>query len=771
MTATHGFLPFAADDGDPSSATDPARSESITRTPDGKIRAARADASAPALFVAVEPDGVRFSADLAALVAARREAGTAPSPHPGTVLSYLRGDDVASAPTTFFEGVLRVRDGDEVLVAPDGTVTRERPGAAVPVTHVPLTRAVDAAVARSAGTGATVVLGEDLASAALLASAESPHDVITVRAGSTQARDSSSETFAPGRADAAADAAGVPLQSVHPTTDQFKRDLQDLVRTQAEPFGGLGVYAHYCAMRAAAGDPATPAASGSTVVLDATGPAGAGLIGASATGTTSPAAGGALGALRERVLRRGTRSLFADAVLDAAFLARTTTTGHLPAENAPRTDASAVLAARRNAARFGVDLALPLLAPDVEAILALSGSAEQGHEHRHAHGAATDPLAALAAPRASAVRPARLAAIDQHAWLSRLKGTLHQVFRSEQFAQRPWVDQRAVLEAFEAHVAGRVSGGDELFWRLLNVELWMRECVERTPGDDDASTASGDAAWAGEDDHGRHDEPDPKEPLEANSGKRLDLTVKDAAGTVTARRYPVRTGKFAADSDMDREISGYVAGFFAALDAGLDTEDHREATVGRPWNLTVSEKIIAIMQGRSYFVWDVTPRWWARRLSRYVARTPAGIGLGDPVTMELAIQEAGLPRVLAASAAGAAGKVLRRKGLFYQVVGGNVRAIDGPTEYSVYPANVSAKLPPKDPDVVAAHLNDVVRAAVPEAWRETFTGTVVMDANDIGRNTLGKAAPRDGAHYELQFADNPLGQGREQTPMAIVFER
>ena len=245
---------------------------------------------------------------------------------------------------------------------------------------------------------------------------------------------------------------------------------------------------------------------------------------------------------------------------------------------------------------------------------------------------------------------------------------------------------------------------------------------------------------------------------------------------MTARRYPLQTGKFAADTDMDTEIARYVSTFFDALDAelegtGAEVEDHRAATVDRPWNFTVSEKIIAIMQGRSYFVWDIQPTWWAQTLSKYVSRTPAGIGLGDPVTMELAIREAGLPRILLASAAGAAGKVIKRRGVFYEVVGGNVRAIDGPTEYSVYPANVSAKLPPKDPDLVADHLNDVIRACVPERWRATFTGTVVMDANDIGRNTLGQSAPRSAEHYELQFADNPLGQGREQTPMAIVFER
>ena len=50
-------------------------------------------------------------------------------------------------------------------------------------------------------------------------------------------------------------------------------------------------------------------------------------------------------------------------------------------------------------------------------------------------------------------------------------------------------------------------------------------------------------------------------------------------------------------------------------------------------------------------------------------------------------------------------------------------------------------------------------------------GTVVMDANDIGRNVLGADVAQPWDRYEEMFADNPLGQGSEQTPMAIVFEQ
>lgn len=782
MPRSVAFWPFAAPD---SAAADGDGTIAVTRGQDGTITVSRHRADEPQVYAAPVAEGLWVATDLGELVARLRDEGIEPAPHHPTVLSYLRGDDVASAPTTFFEHIARLRAGDELQAHPDGTVTRRRPQSVTPGRADQLPTVLADALDAGADTERrTVIAGEDLASAAVIAAAGGGENlaVLGVRAGSTRARDTAGDAAGGGRVTAAAQAAGTDEHTVHPTTEQFKKDLGDLVRTQSEPFAGLGVYAHYCAMREAA-----RRSDGPLHVIDASGPLGAGLISSSTLReVTADAPGGMLSSVKDRITRRGRRELQADAVLDGAFVASAPAVGHLPAAPGAARDTAAVVAAQRNAERFGAALELPLVAPEVAAAIAAGGtqahtqSQNSGGDQQARMGRA-EVFAPLVPEAVRAVEPARMAAIDQHEWLSRLKGTLHQVFRSETFARRPWIDQRAVLEAFEAHVAGRTTGGDELFWRLLSLELWMRECVDADPragaqaaeGADPTADALG---TDGGDDHGEHAEPDPKEPLAANPGKHLDLEVREAGRTVTARRYPIQTGKFAADSDMDAEVTRYVGGFFAALDAcleagGPEAQEHREATAGRPWNLTISEKIIAIMQGRSYFVWDIHPTWWARTLSSYVSRTPAGIGLGDPVTMQLAIQEAGLPRVVAASVAGAVGKALGRRGVFYEVVGGNVRAIDGPTEYSVYPANVSAKLPPADPDRVAAHLNDVVRRAVPEAWRETFTGTVVMDANDLGRNTLGKAAPASGEHYELQFADNPLGQGREQTPMAIVFER
>jgi asparagine synthase (glutamine-hydrolysing) len=225
----------------------------------------------------------------------------------------------------------------------------------------------------------------------------------------------------------------------------------------------------------------------------------------------------------------------------------------------------------------------------------------------------------------------------------------------------------------------------------------------------------------------------------------------------------LRTELVTPQTKLDDYINRYVEAFAKTMNKEVGK---------RKWQLYISEKIIATMQGRSYFLWDVDARWTARVLSRFVHRTPAGIGLGNPATMELALREAGTPRILLATVASAAGKAVGKRGVFYNVAGANVRAIDGPTSYSAYPANVSAKLPPKDPDNVAEHIAVLIREneKIAKTLRDNFEGVVVIDSNDIGRNVLGKSCTDEDALLASKFADNPFGQARQPTPMAIVVE-
>jgi hypothetical protein len=176
--------------------------------------------------------------------------------------------------------------------------------------------------------------------------------------------------------------------------------------------------------------------------------------------------------------------------------------------------------------------------------------------------------------------------------------------------------------------------------------------------------------------------------------------------------------------------------------------------------LFVTEKIVAITQGRSYLVEDIHPRRLARFLSRFVVRTPYGIGLGMPETMEMALRECGVPRILFAAAVSAVTKAFGRKGDFYRIAGDKARAIDGPTSGTIPPYNKAVVLGPERPKSVAAHLRSLLG---------TTADVAVVDINDLGGNILGSTLDKAGERRLVAILkDNPLGQGHESTPLGIV---
>ncbi|TQM64076.1 asparagine synthase-related protein [Humibacillus xanthopallidus] len=564
----------------------------------------------------------------------------------------------------------------------------------------------------------------------------------------------------------------VEAHRVEPTPTDFKLDLRDFVRLQEEPLVSTGAYTQFRVMREAAASEGPPTAlldgHGGDETLGGFGPHH--LVHLRALTRSGGAAGAAkaaaeLGRSLDVLARRGgpvvadrvrgRRDVPVRSLLGAQFAARfadesyAVERGSLHRRLVDDVVAGSLPArlryADKNARHFGLRVRLPFLDRDlVRFVFALPDEAliHEGWSKRVLRDAMQGRVPESVRRRRDKVG----ATTPQGEWFMRLKNHIYGVFLSESFAERPYVDQSAVLHAFEGWIKGTNSIDSMTVWRMLNLELWLQEFFdEHDPAADEPERVKTD--------------------YEPNARKQLDLTLD--SGTVV-RRYPLRTDLYAREDDLEAKTLGYIERFFAGLpEAGAD---HAAATTGQ-WFFFISEKIVAITQGRSFFIWDIKVGRPARVLSRYVTRTPAGIGLGSPFTMQLAIEEAGLPRVLYASAGGFVGKLVGKRGLFYDLVGGDIRAIDGPTEYSVYPANVSAKLGPKDPDDVAARLSAAIRERVPEAYRETFGGTVVMDANDIGRNVLGKDAPGPKERYGAMFADNPLGQGSEQTPMAIVFEK
>ncbi|MFD2758632.1 coenzyme F420-0:L-glutamate ligase [Gulosibacter faecalis] len=227
--------------------------------------------------------------------------------------------------------------------------------------------------------------------------------------------------------------------------------------------------------------------------------------------------------------------------------------------------------------------------------------------------------------------------------------------------------------------------------------------------------------------------------MEANEGKALTSTVDG----VEYERLPIKTRVVMPGDDLHEIVRTYAA------DAVQDGDV-----------LFVTEKIVAITQGRSMLTHEITPRPLANFLAKYVTKTPHGIGLGMPETMEMALRECGTPRILLASGVAAVTKAFGRSGDFYRVAGEKARAIDGPTKNTIPPYNESVVLGPKDPMRVARDLKILLGNKV---------DVLIVDINDIGGNILGTTLDRaDNDKWVRILSDNPLGQGHQSTPMGVI---
>lgn len=175
--------------------------------------------------------------------------------------------------------------------------------------------------------------------------------------------------------------------------------------------------------------------------------------------------------------------------------------------------------------------------------------------------------------------------------------------------------------------------------------------------------------------------------------------------------------------------------------------------------LFVTEKIVGITQGRAIPLKDITPRPLATLLSKYVTKTPAGIGLGMPETMEMALRECGIPRILFASAASAVTKIFGKRGVFYDIAGYKATSIDGPTPNTLPPYNQYVVLGPEKPDQVAKEISDSLGGIK----------VAVVDINDLAGAILGVSHKSiDKSLIVKILKDNPLGQDHEQTPLGII---
>ena len=115
------------------------------------------------------------------------------------------------------------------------------------------------------------------------------------------------------------------------------------------------------------------------------------------------------------------------------------------------------------------------------------------------------------------------------------------------------------------------------------------------------------------------------------------------------------------------------------------TEKYAKPHIEKGDVLFITEKIVGCTQGRAIPLSEIHPRKLAVILSKFVLKTPYGIGLAMPETMEMALRECGTMRILFAAAVSAVGKLIGKRGWFYKIAGERQEALTAPATAHCHP--------------------------------------------------------------------------------------
>ena len=183
--------------------------------------------------------------------------------------------------------------------------------------------------------------------------------------------------------------------------------------------------------------------------------------------------------------------------------------------------------------------------------------------------------------------------------------------------------------------------------------------------------------------------------------------------------------------------------------------DRAVAGIARPGDvLAISETAVAIAQGQAVPAEYVRPSKIAYFLSQ---RAGALATVNQPESLQIVIDQAGAWKVLYASAMHVVGRAIGRRGMFYEIMGEAITAIDGYT----------GTLPPFERTIVFAPQNpDAFSQSV---YERTGAACSVVDANDLEKaKVLGASTGVNRANVETALLSNPHGNGDEQTPIVVL---
>ena len=203
---------------------------------------------------------------------------------------------------------------------------------------------------------------------------------------------------------------------------------------------------------------------------------------------------------------------------------------------------------------------------------------------------------------------------------------------------------------------------------------------------------------------------------------------------------PVRTPLVQSGDDIAAMVAACVRGIAASQDV-----------------ICVAETSVAIAQGRSIAAEYVRPTFLARLLSEH-----AGIyaTVNQPESMQLVMDNVGALKVLYASAAAVAGRIMGRRGDFYRILGPAVAEIDGYTG-TMPPYERHIVFGPEHPDDAASAIAQACSAHA-----------VIVDVNDLRKvEILGASSGVVIAAVAECLRGNPHGNSDQQTPVVVLKYR
>ena len=170
--------------------------------------------------------------------------------------------------------------------------------------------------------------------------------------------------------------------------------------------------------------------------------------------------------------------------------------------------------------------------------------------------------------------------------------------------------------------------------------------------------------------------------------------------------------------------------------------------------VAIAESAMAIVQGRLQHILDIKPGFWAKRLNKFFHFNSS---LGSVYSMQMAIQEVGLPRMLTGIIFGILGRLIGRKGDFYRITGRKTAMID----------DCAGTMPPFDKFVVLGPEAPLETAR--QLKKQTGLEIAIVDVNDLQRvDILGASDGIISSELISALRDNPQGNDNEQTPLVLI---